>query len=76
MTDHLHHRAASPTRHSAIKFTGELRVRCTPALAQAVEAAARARGVRLSDWLRGAAETSLCLDGLEGALTAKPEPHI
>jgi hypothetical protein len=63
-----------------IRFTGELRVRCTPQLAKAVEKAARARGVKLSDWLRGAAETNLTIEGIEAALAqpipnTSPEPH-
>jgi hypothetical protein len=53
-----------------IKFAATLRVRCTPALASAVQAAARARGLKTSDWLRDAAQTILCLDGI----TKYPNP--
>jgi hypothetical protein len=47
-----------------IRFTDELRVRCSPQMANAVHAAAKARGIRISDWIREAASTCLCLDGI------------
>jgi hypothetical protein len=47
-----------------IKFAATLRVRCTPQMASAVQAAARARNLKTSDWIRDATETILALDGL------------